>query len=84
MLESCDVELKEWEGEPCDVLFSSSDSSSRLRDLSLSISLQGLYQSRKHDHIDDTHEFAAGSILAASFNRLLLHGLPLAWQFLQG
>ena len=76
-LESRDVELKEWEGDPVGVLFSSSDSSSLLRDLSLSISLQGLYQSFKHGKADDTHEFAAGSVLAASFNRVLLHGLPL-------
>ena len=42
-LESPDVEL-EWEGEAaCDGLFSNSDSSSLLRDLSLSISLEGLY-----------------------------------------
>ena len=49
MLESRDVELKEWEGKPCDALLSSSDSSSLLRDLSLSISLRGLYQFCKHD-----------------------------------
>lgn len=84
MLERPDVELKEREGEACDVLFFSSDSSSLTRDLSVSISLEGLYQSCKHDQAADTHDFAAGSILAASFNRLLLHGLPLLWQFRQG
>lgn len=87
MLEDRDVIFNESEGERCGDFFSSSDSSSLLRDLSFLISLQGLILvSCRHDHdqADDTHAFASGNVLTASLNRLLLHRLPLLWQFLQG
>lgn len=89
MLEDRDVTFNESEGERCGDFFSSSDSSSLLRDLSFLISLQGLLSvfcrhDHDHDQADDTHAFASGSVLTESLNRLLLHGLPLFWQFPQG
>ena len=87
MLEDRDVIFNESEGERCGDFFCSSDSSSLLRDLSFLISLQGLlsvFCRHDHDQVDDTHAFASGNVLTASLNRLLLHGIPLLWQFLQG
>lgn len=65
---------------------SSSDSISLRRALSLSISLQAFYQYCVAGHADLahlTHRFAEDSV-RASFERLLLHRLPLLWQFLHG
>ena len=61
----------------------SSDSRSFRRALSLSISLEGSNQSRIASHVPLTYRFAEGSV-RASLESLLLHRLPLLWQFLHG
>lgn len=78
------VELEAEEGGSSEPPFSSSSDSLSLRHaFSLSISLQGLYQSRVTRHALTTYRFAEESV-RASFEWLLLHRLPLLWQFLHG